>query len=147
MLKGLGIAAIILACWGLGGYMGVRLRERRKRLGAIRLFIGELSDRIRTGSDIKTIVSEIGQDAGISFSELTPAFAPDSLNEGDKKLLAEFLQGIGLSDTESQTQRCKVYGELFAVQESKAALQVREKASLYGKLGIFSGLFIAVMLV
>ncbi len=147
MLKGLGITALIITCWGTGIYLGWRLKERRARLAAICLFIGELSDRIRTGAEIGEIISDIGQPAGIAYKDLTPTFEPSFLTASDKKLLVEFLKGIGLGDTESQTQRCGVYAELFGRLEETAAHQAKEKSGLYGKLGIFSGLFIAVILV
>lgn len=147
MLKGLGIAALILSCWGTGIYFGWRLKERKTRLSAICLFIGELSDRIRTGSEIGEIISEIGERAGITYEGLSPVFEPDYLLPCDKKLLTEFFEGLGLGDTESQCERCRVYSDLFRGQENLAAEQAREKSGLYGKLGIFSGLFIAVMLV
>ncbi len=147
MLKGIGIAALILSCWGMGMYFGWRLKERRSRLSAIRLFIGELSGRIRTGSEIGDIISEIGDRAGITYESLTPSFEADYLLKNDKKLLSEFLEGLGLGDTESQCERCRVYSDLFLRQETSAAEQAKEKSGLYGKLGIFSGLFIAVMLV
>ncbi len=147
MLKALGIVSVILACWGTGFYFGWRLKERRSRLSALKLFIGELSDRIRTGAQIEDIISSIGEAAGISYENLTPTFKTYALLDADKKLLSEFLSGIGLGDTESQVERCRVYAELFAGQETVAAEQVKEKSGLYGKLGIFSGLFIAVMLV
>ena len=147
MLKGIGIAALILACWGTGIYFGWRLKERRSRLSAICLFIGELSDRIRTGSEIGEIISEIGDRAGITYQDLTPCFEPDYLIKSDKKLLSEFFEGLGLGDTESQCERCRVYSDLFRGQETLAAEQAKEKSGRYGKIGIFSCLFIAVMLV
>ena len=147
MLKALGITAIILACWGTGAYFGWRLKERQKRLAALKLFIATLSDCIRTGKQIESIILEIGSAAGIAYENLTPTFEPYALLEEDKKLLDEFLSGIGLGDTQSQIERCRVYSEFFARREKEACEQVKEKAMLYGKLGIFSGLFIAVMLV
>ncbi len=147
MLKGLGIVALVMSCWGTGAYFGWRLNERRSRLSAVCLFIGELSDRIRTGANIESIISDIGKPAGISCENLEPKFDPYALSKADEKLLAEFLGGIGLGDTESQIERCRAYSEVFRRQETSAAEQAKEKSGLYGKLGVFSGLFIAVMLI
>ncbi len=147
MLKALGMVAVVLSCWGAGAYFGWRLKERRSRLSAVCLFIGELSDRIRTGASVKSIISDVGSSAGIFYEDLDPKFEPHALLDADKKLLDEFLGGIGLGDTVSQIERCKAYYEVFARQEISAAEKEKEKAGLYGKLGVFSGLFIAVMLV
>lgn len=147
MLKAMGIVAVILSCWGTGIYFGWRLRERKTKLSAICLFIKELSDRIRTGAPIEGIISDIGQPAGIYWKELRPDFDVYSLTKSDQKLLSEFLSEIGMGDTVSQVKRCDAYTQLFREQELRAKEQVKEKAGLYAKLGVFSGLFIAVMLV
>jgi stage III sporulation protein AB len=131
----------------MGAYFGWKLKERRSRLSAVCLFIGELSDRIRTGADIEKIVFNIGGSAGIFYENLSLCYESYALSEDDKKLLSEFLDGIGLGDTDSQIERCRVYKDIFASREREAEKQSKEKAGLYGKLGIFSGLFIAVMLV
>lgn len=147
MLKILGLIGIV-AVGTLGGFfLSSSLRQRQKRIRAICLFVEELSDCIRRGVELGAVLSKRGEAAGISFEGLRAVVSREGLKTEDVAILEEFLSPLGLGDTDSQLHRCEVYLALFRRQEEAATAQVKEKAGLYGRLGFFAGLFLAIMLI
>ncbi len=147
MLKGLGLIIIVAVCTGIGFYMSSNLRERQKRLGAVCIFIEEISDRIRAGEELSRIIERYGAAAGIYVDGYGTRIARDGLNAQDISVLEEFFSNLGMGDTDSQLKRCEVYKELHKKQETTAREQVNAKSGLYGKLGFFMGLFVSVLLI
>ena len=147
MLKLAGLTGVVIIGTLVGLLFSSAMRQRQKRLGAVCLFIEELSDCIRRGMELGTILSEKGRAAGISFEGLRPVISREGLSREDAKLLEEFFTPLGLGDTDSQLKRCEVYLELLRRQEAAAIAQAKEKSGLYGRLGFFAGLFIAIMLI
>ena len=146
MLKIAGLIGIILICTLAGFLWSSGLRARQKRLQAICTFIEELSDCIRRGVSLITVVSQKGEAAGISFEGLKILISREGLKTEDITLLEEFFAPLGLGDTESQIKRCEIYLEMLRKRETAAANLVKEKSGLYGRLGFFAGLFLAIMI-
>lgn len=147
MLKGIGIIIIIAVCTLAGFHFSEALRTRQKRLSQFCLLVGDLSDGIRTGKELTQILSS--GDAGelVRLDGFEPSIKGDGLSKKDKAILEEFFSVLGMGDARSQITRCETYLELLKKQEENAEQQVKAKAALYGKLGFFAGLFIAVMVV
>lgn len=147
MLKVIGLIMVVLVCAGIGIYMAATLGTRQKRLYSICLFIEEIADRMRAGRELGEIIRTSGQKAGISISGMNPEIKGEGLTQQDIKIVEEFFEGLGMGDTESQLKRCEVYLQLVRKQETAARVAASEKSGLYRKLGIFTGLFIAVILI
>ena len=111
------------------------------------LFIDSAADRIRVGEGMKSIIDSVGGKSGFYTKDYRLCVLPDSLNEAEIRLAEEFLNGLGMGDTETEIKRCETYKELFRKELQVAELQLREKGSLYGKLGIFFGLLMGIVFI
>lgn len=147
MLKWLGILALFIACALLGIFKGAALFFRKKRLQEICLFIDNVADRIRVGEEMHSIIESAGGSAGFYKDGYNIFVKEDNLGVLDVKLATDFINGLGMGDTQSQLRRCETYSELFKRELKTAEKEVREKASVYGKLGIFLGLLIGIVLI
>ena len=61
MLKLAGLTGVVIIGTLVGLLFSSAMRQRQKRLGAVCLFIEELSDCIRRGMELGTILSEKGR--------------------------------------------------------------------------------------
>ena len=147
MLKAIGVVVIIAVCTVLGFRLSDKLRVRQRTLAQFCLLIGEASDRIRTGEELLRIFESKEARELVIFDRLVPKIRGNGLNKRDRELLEEFFSMLGMGDAPSQIRRCETYLELLKKREEQAEQQVKAKAALYGKLGFFAGLFIAVMVV
>lgn len=147
MLKAVGVIVIITVCTVFGFRMSERIRARYKTLAEFCLLIGEASDRIRMGEELLHIFESKQARELVLFDQLAPTIKGVGLNKRDRELLEEFFASLGMGDAPSQIRRCETYLELLKKREEQAEQQAKAKASLYGKLGFFAGLFIAVMVV
>lgn len=146
MLKLVGLIGVVVVSTLTGLFLSANLRERQKRLQSFCLFVEELSDCIRRGIELNTVLAQKGEELGLSFDGLEVVITKDSLKKEDISLLEEFFGALGLSDTATELHRCDVYLELIKRRERSAAERVREKANLYGRVGFFTGLFLAIMI-
>lgn len=147
MLKALGLLLLLGVCTLGGLCFSARLRARQRRLTALCILTEELSDGIRTGQGLKELIGENGEAAGVTFEDFRIRISPEGLQKEDVTLLESFFSQLGMGDADSQIKRCETYLPLLKRQEAAAAEQVRLKAPLYGRLGFFAGLFLAVMFI
>ncbi len=147
MFKLIGIITVFLASTAFGFYKGAALKFRQKRLLNICLFIEAASVRIRAGEDMKSIILSAGEKAGFYIEGYQIFAADDNLKTTDIKLAEDFIKGLGMGDTEAELKRCEVFRDLFAAELKKADSELKEKGSLYGKLGVFAGLLIGIVLI
>jgi len=68
---------------------------------------------------------------------------PDS---GDRKLFSEFIDGFGVSDTESQLNHITLYTEIFEEHLENAREENRKKRKLFVFLGLFAGITLSLIL-
>ena len=52
-----------------------------------------------------------------------------------------------MGDTETELKRCETFKELFKKELYNAETELKEKGRLYGKLGIFFGLLVGIVLI
>ena len=147
MLKWLGILALFLACTLFGIFKAAALFYRQKRLQEICLFIDSVADRVRVGDEMHSIIESAGGSAGFYKDGYNIFVKEDNLRNTDIKLATDFIHGLGMGDTQSQLKRCETYSELFKRELKIAEKEVKEKASVYGKLGVFIGLLIGIVLI
>ncbi len=141
-------AAVVLACSTAAGIsLGLRVSARRDALARYSRFIEALSDDIRRGRSMQSIFSTPEAKALVCFNNLDFYLPQGDLSARDHALLEEFFGGLGMGDTRSQVKRCSLYADLLKKQEQEAAEQARVKAPLYGRLGFFAGLFMAVLVI
>lgn len=141
-------AAVLLVCsTAVGISLGLRVRARRDVLSRYSRFIEALADDIRRGRSMQSIFSDPDTEGLVCFNGLDFILPQGDLSARDSTLLEEFFRGLGMGDTQSQVKRCVIYAELLKKQEQEAAEQARVKGPLYGRLGFFAGLFMAVLII
>lgn len=145
--KSLGVALIILTGTFCGLKLSGKLTARENKLKGFYLFIREISDRIKTGEELTSIYESKRAEGLITTEGFKVVLCEDALNSQDKKLLTEFFSFLGMGDTNSQISRCEIYSELLIKRLEEAEKEAKEKAKLYTSLGIFSGLFIVILLI
>ncbi|MBQ2266262.1 MAG: hypothetical protein II342_02570, partial [Clostridia bacterium] len=69
------------------------------------------------------------------------------LNNDDKALLNEFLQGLGKGDTAQEIERCASFITLFDNKITVLSGEVSEQQRLYKSLGFFSGVFLCIFFI
>ena len=147
MFKLIGIITVVLSSAAYGFYKGAALKFRQKRLLNICLFIEAASVRIRAGENMKSIILSAGDKAGLYIDGYRIYAAPDNLKPSDITLAGDFIKGLGMGDTEAELKRCEVFRDLFTAELKKADTELKEKGTLYGKLGVFAGLLIGIVLI
>ena len=147
MFKWIGIITVFLSSAFFGFYKASALKFREKRLLCICVFIEDLAVRIRMGEEMKSIISAIGKDAGFYLEGYEIKFSEDNLTKTDISLVRDFIKELGMGDIEAELKRCNTYKELFLREFKIAEVQMKEKGSLYGKLGIFCGMIIGIVFI
>lgn len=147
MLKISGLLMII----AVGGILGFRasefLRLRNNKLTKYCLFIGEIADLMRLGRDLEHIYKTPRAKELLIVSGYFVKVKEDGLLTEDKALLTEFFSKLGMGDLSSGLALCESYLKIISTKKEEAEKQVIEKARLYSLLGIFSGIFVAIILV
>ena len=147
MIRWIGIFLIFSALTTFGFYKAAALKFRYKRLTDICLFIEGLTDKIRIGEGMKSIINQIGPKAGIFEEGYNFVVLPHNLKETDIRLAEDFVKRLGMGDTETEIKRCETFKELFKKELHNAETELKEKGRLYGKLGIFFGLLVGIVLI
>lgn len=147
MLKITGILLLMAVCAVFGFYKANKILYRQKRLYAIYTFTNEVAERIRIGEEMEKIIDTLGASAGIYKNGYEICVLEEGLLPSDILLANEFISGIGMRDTEYELKRCENYSQLFKKTLSTAEAENRVKASVYRKLGIFTGLLVGIVLI
>ena len=147
MLKITGILLLMAVCTVFGFYKANGILLRQKRLSAIYTFIKETAERIRIGEEMEKIIETLGSAAGIYKNGYKICILEDGLSATDISLANEFIAGVGMGDTEYELKRCENYSHLFKKALSSAESETKEKASVYRKLGIFTGMLVGIVLI
>lgn len=147
MLKILGILLLVLGCAAFGFLKANKLRLRQKRLSAIHTFILETAERIKIGEEMEKIIETLGASAGIYKKGYSIYISEEGLSALDISLANEFISSLGMGNTEYELKRCENYSLLFRKSLDIAETENKEKASVYRKLGIFTGLLVGIVLI
>ena len=146
MLKIIGAALIVAVGSGFGLRASERLRIRRNLLYKHYLFIGEAADLMRLGAYITEIYKSQKAKELLSAEGYNATVISEGLNREDLRILVEFYTELGMGDLEAGLSRCKTYRTIVKTQLDAAENELHSKARLYSIFGVFSGLFIAILL-
>lgn len=147
MLKIFGILLLMSVSVAFGFLKANKLRLRQKRLSAIYTFIIETAERIKIGEEMEKIIETLGASAGIHKKGYNIYLSEEGLSALDISLAKEFVSSLGMGNTEYEIKRCENYSLLFKKTLSAAEIENKEKASVYRKLGIFTGLLVGIVLI
>lgn len=150
IIKFLGLALITAATTCLGFGYTANLKERISTLYWYKRAINILSEKIRFSSaELTKILCEIP--LCNKYFSLTAPFSvilnDSGLNEGDKKLIYEFFEQIGMGDTEQQMKICALYESELNFRLNDAEKEYNDKSKIIKSLGFFAGLGIAIILI
>ena len=138
---------MIAVCTGGGFCFSESLKEKKERLARICDFLRETSHGIKLGKDLLRIVDEKGERAGVFVGKDGFLVDDSHLQRTDAEFLQEFLCELGKGDRETEALRCETCLQVFAEKEKSALETYKKGAALYGKLGVLSGLFLAVLFI
>ncbi len=147
MLKAIGAVLIIAVGTAIGFRASNRLCKRYQRLCDFCLFIGEISDKMRIGLELESIFQGERAKKLCICDGYIVRVRGEYLSGEEKRLLEEFFEGLGMSDTAAGISRCSAYRELLTAGAKEAEREMRSKSRLYGILGLFSGIFISILLI
>lgn len=156
---------LVISSTLLGNWFSERLISRRNTL---ELMINSLTK-------MKTLISfggyeihHVVQDSFIGFPDFIKEFdtsenclnfaefwnkcvdsIPDryGLTSDDKKILRNFAEGLGVSDTDGQLSNCNLYCDLLREQLEKAKEKEKNSGKLYRVLGFSLGCVVTLMIV
>ncbi len=146
MLKIIGAVLVVLVGATFGIRASERLRQRYKRLYKHYLFIGDTADMMRLGVNITEIYQCEKAKELLSADGYTAKVIEEGLLRDDLHILSEFYSGLGMGELEAGVSRCETYRNIVQKQVEAAESELHGKARLYSMLGVFSGLFIAILL-
>lgn len=137
---------VIISCGIVGTNIALRLKKRVKSLQKIQLSIEQIAVYIRMSNlDIKEIL-EKSLPNGLVFDGVG-VIAENSLclNDDDRELLTDFFANIGMSDAQSEVERCSSYRALVSSALNSARTEVNEKFKLISVCGWLTGVVLAFM--
>jgi stage III sporulation protein AB len=73
------------------------------------------------------------------------AAAGCALSAEDRRLIAEFGEGLGTTDIEGQLEHCSLYSEYMKARQADAQQELAKKGRLFIVLGVTSGLSAALL--
>ncbi|MBO7217937.1 MAG: hypothetical protein J6V50_04475 [Clostridia bacterium] len=147
MLKLFGSLLIVVVSAAFGLRASFSLKERKEKLSEFILLIDEIEDMIRQGAALEIIYKSERAKRLLNVSGYLASPKEEGLKTGDVKLLSEFFSKLGMGDSKSALTLCEDYGKIVGKKFSESEKQVGEKAKLYSLLGVFFGIFIAILLV
>ena len=102
---------------------------------------------MRVGYDIEGIFAKESAEKLFTLNgyKITPKTS--NLQKKDTEILEEYLSNLGMTDLESGINRTEVYRALLQKQIEQAEGEMKEKSRLYSLLGIFAGIFVAIILI
>ena len=138
LFKIFGFLATICATYSFGFLKSNELKQRSKKLHSFKKSVITLKEKIRTNSgEIENLL--IG-----SFNEFPPDYR--YLEKEDTDILEDFFKDIGMSDTTTEYKRCELYISLLSQKAEDADRNFQELSKLYRSIGLFSGIFIFIIL-
>lgn len=146
MLKIIGAVLTVAVGAAFGMRASDKLRLRYKKLLAHSLFISEASDMMRMGAALSEIYKLPSATTLIAAESYTAAVMKEGLRSADIRLLSEFYASLGMGDTEAEIARCSTFLKIMEKRLSEAEQDMKSRSRLYSLLGVFSGLFVAILL-
>lgn len=152
---------LLLAVTGLGqGLLEAhRLHKRADMLGRLARLMEYWADRIRaTAAPLAVLASEAAATAefrilplwhGEPYTRVSlceAARTAVTLNDEDKRLLVEWLDGWGGGDIGGEVERCRRYAVQFHERFATAAEEARRRGRSYVTLGLCAGGMAALLL-
>lgn len=147
MIKLLGFVLIVSVGAGIGIRAAERLHSRYRRLTQWYDFIGEVSDKIRLGTELLNICSTERAKCLFDIKDYRVTVKAICLKKEETDLIEQFFSGLGMGDTQSGVERCVAFREIILKWVLEAEQEMKSKSRLYSLLGVFCGIFVALIFI
>lgn len=157
---------IIISVSSLSGFLkSYGLYRRRDFLKSFIVFLDSLATHIRyNSSDVFALVrmsvpdelseifnnsiKETNKPFPLCWSEMSKSIPKSySLTDGDRQVILNFGEKLGVTDVDGEIQHIKLYKSLAIKQLSDAEDNIAKKSKLYKTMGFFIGTAAALMLI
>lgn len=155
---------ILCGCTYIGFNAGKNFKRKVKLYEDLLLFCGGVKSKISYFQlKLRDVLQSGRENAGEDFCMICDA-ADKSIEQGalpilsvenmselrylsltEKEVIANFFSILGASDYKNQTEQINGFEKIFYNAFETAKEDMKIKGGLYGKLGIFTGLFIAIL--
>ncbi len=146
ILKILGSLMVILCCGMAGMKLALRLKTRVKTLIETEFAIDAICVYIRMSNcDIDIILADT-LPKGMEFDG--QGLIADNalcLTNEDTGIITAFLDGLGMTDTESELKRCASFKDLITAQRKKAQQDAEERYKLFLICGWLTGIILSLL--
>lgn len=135
---------MVIFCSGIIGLKcAENLKNRAKTIGKIILTVDKIAQHIKLGIDHKETILKNTLPKGIFYKNKELRTNKNlGLDKGDKDLLKDFIEELGMGDAEGEIIRCAAYKSLF---EKQLFLAEEARAQRY-KITSLGGFFIGIIL-
>jgi len=172
MLRIAGACLVILAGAYAGFYYSGRLNQRVRTLETFLAAITRISEEIRwVRLPLDKLMRLLGESEGFKrlgvFSDAAKKFEENNytdfssafewalkkhgdelgLKKTDVELLAEFGRGLGVTDTQGQTEHCRHYYDQISILHKSAAEYSARMGRLYRTIGTLIGALVVILLI
>lgn len=155
LIKIIGVCFIISSTFSFGVLKSAALFDRLKFLRECRALMAALREQMFFyRNEIGSILAsdEIKKDypkASEVFYKMFLGEEPDYKfsNSRDRKIITEFVCGLGMSDIESQMPRCDMLFRDIDEQICEAGSDFTSKAKLYSVLSLFAGIGVSLVII
>ncbi len=139
---------MVILCGAIVGLRASgRVCLRYKKLLGFYLFTEEISERMMMGEELRKIYAGEKAKGLIRVSGYSAEVISDGLLNEDIELLRNFFGSLGMCELDAAVKSCAVLSELLLKKVNDAEEQMRTKSRLYSALGLFGGIFAALILV
>lgn len=140
-----GLLLVFSAATAIGFLKSNELSVRAKRLDMLCRGLSELKERIRCGEgEIERLVLQSFDRELITAENGKITVNRNGLKSEDVTLLEEYFSDAGMSDIQSECERCRLYISLLKEQHRRAEEDCSKLCRLYRTLGFLSGIFICI---
>lgn len=145
LFKALGLLFLFTACAMFGFLKSESLKKRKIALGVFIKALSQIAELVRIGTyEIEELCRLCFETSFVKMENGAPKLLCEELADSDKELIEEYFKGFGLTDTESEYKRTKLYISLLEQQYSSAAELYSKQGGLYRSVGLMGGLILCI---
>ena len=145
LFKILGLSILLFCCFAIGFLKSEQLILRKNKLNSFCKGFSILKERIRYGEgEIKTLILKSFEENLFYQRDDIIKVNKEHLQNYEITLIEEYLNIAGMSDPNSEFEKCKMYAHLLSEQFKKAEEECTTLCKLYKTVGVLGGIFICI---
>ncbi len=145
LFKILGLLFLFTVCTVLGFIKSEALKKRTMALSVFIKALSQIAELVRIGTyELDELCRLCFENSFVTMENGRPKILCEHLLPADKELLDEYFKGFGITDTESEYKRTRLYISMLEQQHSSAAELYSKQGGLYRSVGLMGGLIICI---